>query len=455
MKSNFKFYFFLILTLIPSFLYSQNPSAKDLATQAQSSNATPSLNQQVMAGVGFSQIEGDSYVLLNIGYEFSWDKIGLGVQLPLNLLVSCNDDNGCDDKVWNKIRKADWDEFSDYLTIIRYFRYGQKFDESNMFYARFGELGASYIGHATIVSNFLNSISWNSFKPGLQFDVYTPWGGIETITDDISSPGLMGTRLFVRPLTFVFGTESYFSNFALGTSFIGDRKAKSQIIATNEGDPTFKYESLMFYSFDMEFRVFKNKYFTVVPYMDFNFISDLGNGYHFGIDTRLHIPLTGAYFRFKPEYRVLGDKYMPTYFNSMYLVSNDAFKYDQLKAEKAKNGYYMELGYDQYLLNSLLFNIKGTFEDYEGKNNSSILLFASVPLLDSFNFSAIYSKVGFDAFSDAFDLKDSLLIIEANVGVYGPLNLKVQYERTWYEDENGVLQYDSSWNFGAFVAFAF
>lgn len=450
-----KFYIFLLLTILPFLAYSQNSATKNLATTAQSNSSNSEASQQIMGELGFSQIEGDSYVKLNFAYEFSWDKIGLGVQLPLNFLVQCNDKAGCDDKTWYKIRKADWDEFSDWLTIVRYFRYGHKFDESNMFYARFGELGASYIGHATIVSNYLNSISWNSFKPGLQFDVYTPWGGIETITDDISSMGLMGTRLYVRPLSFILGKENYFSNFAIGTSFIGDRKAKSRVTPKNGGDKNYKYESLLFYAFDLEFRIFKNQYFTVVPYTDFNFISDAGHGFHFGVDTRFHIPLSGAYFRFKPEYRVLGDKYIPTYFDSMYLVTNENFKYDDIKGEKAKNGYYLELGYDQYLLNSLLFNIKGTYEDYEGKDNSSLLLFASVPLLESFNFSAIYAKTGFNSFSEAFNLKDALLILEANIGVYGPMNLKVQYERTWYEDENGNLQYNTSWNFGVFAAFTF
>jgi len=450
-----KFIIFLSFLFFFSSLYSQEPTAKDLATQAQSKNSGDPMSQQVIGEIGFSKIEGDSYIKLSFGYEFSWDKIGLGVQVPLNIMVECNDDDGCDDKTWYNIRKADWDEFSDWLTIVRYFRYGHKFDESNLFYGRFGELGAAYIGHATIVSDYLNSISWNSFKPGLQFDVYTPWGGIETIMDDITSPGLMGTRLYVRPTTFFLGTESYFSNFAIGTSFIGDRKAKSKIEVVNPEDKNYKYESLLFYAFDMEFRVFKNEYFTIVPYTDFNFISSAGHGFHFGIDTRLHIPLTGAFFRFKPEYRVLGEKYMATYFDSMYLIANDKYKYDYLQEQEKRNGYYLELGYDQYLLNSLLFNIKGTYENYTGKNNSSLLLFASVPLLDSFNFSAIYSKTAFDSFSEAFDLENALLILEANIGVYGPMSLKVQYERTWYEDENGELQYDTSWNFGVFASFTF
>jgi len=447
-----KLIFFLMLI---SFLaYSQ--SAKDLAAQAQSKNTDKKLTQQVIGELGFSKIGDDSYVKFSFGYEFSFDLIGLGVQVPLNVLLYCGDDNGCDDKTWYRIRKDDWNELSDWLTIVRYFRYGHKFDEKNMFYARFGDLGSAYIGHATIVSNYLNTISWNQFKPGLQFDLYTPWGGFETIADDISKPGLMGLRLFIRPLSFVFGSKNYFSNFALGASVIGDIKAKHKVLPENESDkPSVVNKNLLFYAFDAEFKIFRNKYITILPYTDFNFIKNAGHGFHFGIDTRLHIPLSGAYFRFKPEYRMLGDKYMPTYFDSMYMVSNEAFKYDKLKEEKAKNGYYVELGYDQYLLNSLLFNIKGTYEDYEGKNNSSVLLYASVPLLDSFSFSAIYSKVNFDKFLDALDLKDALFILEANILIYNPLSLKLQYERTWYEDENGELQYDSSWNFGFYIAFNF
>ena len=448
-----KFYIILSIFILPYLIFSHTSSTNNLLQQAKS-ESNKEINQQVTSELGFSSLEGDSYIKINFGYEFSWDKIGLGVQIPLNFLLICNDDNGCDDKTWHGIRKADWDEFSDWLTIIRYFRYGNKFDESNMFYARFGDLGSAYIGHSTIISNYLNTVSWSKFKPGLQFDVYTAWGGVETIFDDITSPGLMGVRGYIRPLTFVLG-KSYFSNFAIGSSLIMDTKAKSQKSNPTPNEDNFEYETLTFYAFDLEFRVFKNKYITIVPYTDFNFISYKGHGTHLGIETRLHIPLSGAYLKLKPEYRILSDEYIPTYFDSMYLVENDLFKYDKLKDEKAKNGYYIELGYDQYLLNSLLFKIKGTYEDYDGADNSSLLLFATVPLLESFSFSGIYSKTGFDKFLDAFDLDDALLIIEANIGVYGPLNLKVQYERTWYKDENGELQYDSSWNFGAFVAFDF
>jgi len=454
-----KNFIFFILFFISTFLYAEDSGAKQLANQAKASNqAGEGLNQQVLGEIGFSQIDGDGYLKLSIGYEFTMGIMGLGVMAPINFLVTCNDENGCDDKTWNKIRKEDWDEFSDWLTLVRYFRYGWKFDESNMFYARFGDLGSAYIGHSTIVSSYLNSISWDEFKPGLQFDVYTPWGGIETIMDDIISPGLMGTRLYVRPTTFFLGHDNYYSNFAIGTSFIGDRKAKSKVESTDSDGNlviTSKNESLFFYGFDLEFRVFRNKYVTVTPYTDFNFISDFGHGYHFGIDNKLHIPLTGALFSFKPEYRILGDQYMPGYFDSMYMVTNELYKYDLLEKQKAKNGYYIELGYEQYFLNSILFNIKGSYEDYQGKNNSAVLLQGSVPILESFNFSAIYSKVAFNNFSDAFDLKNALLIVEASVAIYGPMKVRIQYERTWYEDKDGNLDYDSSWSFGTYVAFTF
>jgi len=446
-----RFLIFLTLIFTSVFLYSQESSAKQMASQAQQEGGKDGLSQQVLGEIGFSKIEGDSYMKISFGYEFTLGKMGLGVQIPLNFLVDCNDDDGCDDKTWNKIRKDDWNNFTDWLTLVRYFRYGHKFDESNYIYGRFGDLGSSYIGHATIVSNYLNSVSWSEFKPGLQFDVYTPWGGIETIFDDITSMGLMGTRLYVRPLSFIFDKDSYLANFAIGTSFIGDRKANTLNTKTEKVEET----GLMFYAFDLEFKIFRNKYVTITPYTDFNFVSDFGHGFHFGIDTKLHIPLTGAYFKFKPEYRVLGDEYMPTYFNAMYMVENQFNKYDTLKEQKAKNGYYIELGYDQYLLEALLFTIKGTYEDYEGSNNSSVLLFASVPILDSYKLSAIYSKVMFDEISEAFNFKDALLIIEGSVGVYGPLNLRIQYERTWYENEDGDLEYESSWNFGVFAAFTF
>ncbi len=411
------------------------------------------MKQQAVGQLGFMQIDGDSYVQLNFGYEINLGLIGVGVQLPLNILVSCGDDD-CDDKTWNKIRKADWDEFSDYFKIIRYFRYGHKFDEKNLFYARVGALSNAYIGHGTILNNYLNTLSWDTFKPGVQFDVYTNYGGIETITDDITNPNIIGFRGFIRPLSFVFSSENYLSNFAVGFSFISDINAPK---LKEDGElEAAETEFLKIFGFDLEFRVFSNKVITITPYTDFNFIGGFGNGMHFGIDTKINIPLTGAHFRIKPEYRVFSDEYIPTYFDAMYEFTKWSPKYLAIETQKGKHGYYIELGYDQYLLESLIFNIKGIYEDYEGEDNSSLLLYGSVPFLDNYKFSAIYSKAGFDKFEDAFGLENALLLVELSMNISGPLFGTLQYQRTWfYNEEKDELESDYSWNIGFYVAFTF
>jgi len=457
-----KLYYFLIL-LFSVTLFAEGEVASTTASTDTSQTQMPSQAQHQMIGqLGFSKLGGDYYVLLNLGYEFNLGLIGIGVQAPFNILASCETEGGCDDKVWNQIRKEDWNEFTDYLKMIRYVRYGNKFDESNMFYARVGQLSNAYIGHATIMNGYINNIDWNTFKPGVQFDFYTNYGGIETVTDDITDPNILGFRGFVRPLSFVFSPESYLSRFALGTSYIADIEVPSMEINETTGEGKISDENFGIIGIDTEFRIFKNNIITVTPYIDYNSIIDYGWGLHFGVDMRINVPLLGAKVKVKPEYRIFGDEYIPMYFNSMYEIEKKQYKYTSLEGKLGKQGYYVELGYDQYLLELLLFQIGGYYEDYEGKNNTSLMLFASVPVLDNYKFSAIYSKRNFDKLSDAFDPANAIFIAEVSVNISGPLFAKAQYQKTWfYETDYDVtppketLESKSSYNFGLFVAFTF
>lgn len=418
---------------------------------------------QIIGQLGYTQIDGDSYLKFNVGYEFNLGLVGVGVQLPLNILVYCDEEGGCDDKTWNGIRKADWDEFSDYFKIIRYVRYGHKFDEKNMFYGRVGALSDAYIGHSTIVNSYTNVLNWDTFKPGVQFDMYTRYGGFETITDDITNPNIIGFRGFVRPLSFVFN-NALATKLAFGSTIVSDIQAPKALDTTSDELEATDTTSLTIIGVDVEYRLFQNKIITITPYIDYNMINNFGSGVHIGVDTRLHIPLTGAYFKLKPEYRILGDEYSPGYFDTVYEVSRWS-KRAALKTEKSKQGYYVEVGYDQYLLDMLLFRIKGAYEDYEGDNNSRLMLYGAVPILSSFQFSALYNKSLFDDFSDAFSLEDALLAIELSYNITGPLFMGVRYLQSWFfvpgetltdgTIVEGELDSDYSFDVGFYVAFQF
>ncbi len=435
-----------------------NPDTYLLAQKAINENKTS--HHRMIGELGFSKFADDYYLNMILAYEFNFKNMGLGVILPLNFMLYCGSDV-CEGKTTYRIRNADWDDVSDWFKFIKYFRYGYKGDEKNKYYLRFGQLANVSLGHGTIVSNYMNYISWYEFKPGIQFDYYSKYGGVETLVDNFipTELSLLGLRAFVRPLGFFIKDRSYFTdNFSIGLSFITDIKAKARKDEEQFEYDNYKYKSLSILGLDMEFQVYKNDYIAVIPFIDFNSIIGKGSGIHIGVDTRFHIALSGAYFSLRPEFRGMSDQYEPGYFNSLYeahkMGAQKDFKYSWLENREAKKGVYIEGKYEQYLLNSLLFELKMSYEDYEGDDNSSFLIYASVPFLESYKFSGVYAKSRFGSFSDIFSLDSALLILEGVFTVYDPFNLRLQYQKTWYEEDN-VLKEETSWNIGVNVSYTF
>ncbi|MBI4428109.1 MAG: hypothetical protein HY562_03220, partial [Ignavibacteriales bacterium] len=96
--------------------------------------------QTIPVGVGATFIDGQLWYLVNIAPELSFGKLGIGLDLNLRY--------GPADSANKKIRAEDFDEFYDYLRIIRYIRWAQKGDP---FYIRLGRLDYSRLGHGFIM----------------------------------------------------------------------------------------------------------------------------------------------------------------------------------------------------------------------------------------------------------------------------------------------------------------
>jgi len=149
-------------------------------------------------GVGFNRIAGEGdYISTTLNTEFSLGPVGLGLGVPLNLLVY--PDNGVnknDIAYGGVVRKRDWDEWQSYLKVIRYVRYGHKRDPV---YFLAGQLWGATIGHGTLVNRYANSLSLDHTKFGLTLDFNSTYVGVETLTDSLGSPNIVGGRFYVRP----------------------------------------------------------------------------------------------------------------------------------------------------------------------------------------------------------------------------------------------------------------
>ena len=149
-----------------------------------------------MAGgdIGVGRMGDAWFMRLNIGTELDFGKIGVGFQVPLNIRLQ----DRCDGRMLpegcafnSRLRHEDWDEVADYARLIRYFRYGRPADP---FYVRVGELWGATLGHGTVLNSYYNSINLDLYKLGVQLNVNTPYGGVQTMMDNLLRPNLFGMR---------------------------------------------------------------------------------------------------------------------------------------------------------------------------------------------------------------------------------------------------------------------
>ena len=429
-----------------------NLSAEDLDSDAQGENkgqkslddwGSPVGGNGIFSGMGYESIDKNGYFTFNLGLELDFDKVGIGIRLPLK--VRKGDDG-------YELKENEWDEASDYLKIITYLRYGHKGDS---FYLMLGELRNVQLGHNTIVSGYRNVLDLSHYKFGAVLDLGDDKIKMETLTDNIASPQIIGGRLRFR--SGLFGAKGFLSKLGLGISVVTDRKAPSKI-EPFEGLKGFKYdpletESLLFNGIDLDYLLLKTKALTLTPYIDQNFIRNNGSGTHIGIMHSSDLSL--MVLRSTWEFRMLHGKYLPRYFNTSY--EKDRFlygdsvgltKYNYLRTldNETRSGYFVSLGAD---ILSIL-SIEGGYEKMvDEEKDGSFWLATSLPSLGPLKAQALYGKTGLDSFSEALDIDDRSYF-EAKLIYTSPVGLFIQtgFLRTW---ENGI----PSDQYGGGIGFAY
>jgi len=416
-------------------------------------------------GLGFAKIDGDYYLATTVNTDFSLGKVGLGLALPIDLLVINDQSTGTrDDKAYSGLlRRKDWNQLEDYFRFIRYVRYGQKRDPV---YALVGQLWGSSVGHGTLLNRYSNSLNLDHPKFGGAFDLNGTFVGIETLTDSFVNPQLIATRLHVRP----FGDTPIARGLAFGATGIIDRQAPSSLLFATRPDGSSILQadasgtplvavSAPFYAlgFDTEYEVFHNSLITLIPYVDANRLVGAGNGLHVGVltDISLPVPLLSIVLQTRLEYRLMQAGYIPEYFDqtydlgryqyavlnsadpahpvTVYTPKSQAAYTDKKAGGIPRKGYYGELA-----LNFAGFvQVGGVLQDYEGDNGASLGLFATLPKLEVVKISGYYLRKNFSGPSDAFTLDErSLLAFAVAYRLFGPLYFRVDYTRQWVLDPN-------------------
>ncbi len=356
-------------------------------------------------GMGINWIDGKPHYRVSFRPEISFSQVGIGLDLNLDF-----DPEG-------KLRTENFNEASDYLSIIRYIRYGLKNDPV---FIKVGALDYYTLGHGSIMQHFNNSPTYDNRRIGLVVDLDLGKFGIESIMGSFSPAGVFGVRGYVRPLQLSSASDiPILGNLEVGASYVTDLNEDAGVIAGNyiHADEEFKVTSdtgaISIVGFDIGLPLLNSSVTDITLYADYSKIINFGSGvatgvmFDFNLSTLLNISA-------KLERRFNSGKYIPAYFNSLHEI--ERFKVDSSKGtfvSKAlalnsitenMNGFYGDL-----LVRVLnLFDIYGSYQRLDKESKSGILNLRTAiePESAPFVLRAGYDKINIQSEKDLFKLDD-------------------------------------------------
>ncbi len=380
-------------------------------------------------GFGMTWIDGKPHYAFHMFPEFAFANFGVGLDLNLEFDAS------------GKLRSENFNEFSDYLSIIRYVRYGLKNDP---FYARLGALDYATLGHGSIMYMYNNRPSYDSRKIGLEFDVDFTTFGFESVYGSFGESGVFGIRGFIRPLLLTsLADVPIIGNIELGATYATDFNENVGVLdgaidsQTDEFTATQDVGSIGILGFDVGLPIIRSGIFGFDLYFDYSQIIDYGSGTALGGIVRLD-GLGLVNVRAKMERRFNGDNYLPSYFNSFYEL--ERFKFNSgvvnSKIQLLESDINVGDGYYGELLVRLLgtFDIIGSYQRLDDHPESGIFHAASEIAPEGFPYvlRAGYDKVNIRDEKDLFTLDDrSYLFAELGYKPYPYVLVSMVYNWTF------------------------
>jgi hypothetical protein len=359
----------------------------------------------INGGMGITWIDGKPHYRIAFRPEISFSNFGVGLDLNLDF-----DSEG-------KLRKENFNEASDYLSIIRYVRYGLKNDPV---FIKVGALDYYTLGHGSIMQHYNNSPTFDNRRIGLVADIDFGKFGFESIMGTFSPAGVFGIRGYVRPLQFTEASDlPIIGNLEVGASFVSDLNKDAGIISGNYNNSSREFivtkdeGAISVIGFDLGLPLLNSSFTDITLYADYSKISGFGSGVATGVMFDFNLS-TLVNINAKLERRFNNGKYIPAYFNSLHEI--ERFKVDSAAGtftSKAlvlssitenQNGFYGDL-----LVRILgLFDIYGSYQRLDKSPKSGImnLRTAIEPESAPFVLRAGYDKINIQDEKDLFTLDD-------------------------------------------------
>lgn len=394
-------------------------------------------NTRIGVSAGVDRFLQSYYVLIEplVDLRFLDGQLGIGVGVPLRLEVVNFETNPMSGAPFlfsraGRLRVEDYDSFHDFGRILKYVTYGRK--EDNL-YISAGQRYASSIGHGAITRRYSPNIDVDYPRASAQVDAYNDYGGFELMTNDLLAWNQLAGIAFIKPLSFFKPENLIAKTLSIGVSGGLDWQAPYELVVMSgerqvrDGRLLATQRTAGLVGFDIEAKVVKTENIDIKPYVDYSFLVGGDGGFTAGVLGRFNVgkKIVNA-FRIVAEARFLGDRYIPSYFDTFYEV--DRFIYRDVRTDPdvanfmPKHRYALEHGLGQragYYFEASwgIRNAIGVTLALEGTSNSPAKNFVAhleVPVLSFVQVFGSYYLRGVETFAELGALDK-----QGNLGLFG------------------------------------
>ena len=378
-------------------------------------------HSRVGVSAGLDRFESAFYLLVEpmVDLRFLDGKLGFGFGVPLRFELvnfATNPATGAPLLTQNlgRLRREDWDQVHDFGRVLKYVTYGRKEDP---LYISAGQRYASSIGHGAIMRRYAPNIDIDYPRASAQVDAYNEYGGFELFTNDLLEWNTLAGLAFIKPLVFLDRDNLLTKSFSVGVTAATDWRAPFTIrteaaTGLREVDASGRLlaneRPAVLVGLDAEVKVVKTKHVDLKPYLDYSHLLGGDGGFTAGVLGRFNVgsTLVNA-FRVVGEFRVLGSRYLPSYFDTFYEIERFIFTSEEapgspVRTALTRQQFLLERGLGQrlgyYLEGSWGIPGKvGVTLAAEGVSNSpatNLIAHLEVPVLDFFQVFGSYYKRG-------------------------------------------------------------
>jgi len=429
-------------------------------------------NTRFGVSLGLDRFDSAYYALIEpmVDLRFLDSKLGIGVGVPLRfeIINFSNDSSGQPilTKRLGRFRLEDYDSVHDFGRLLKYVTYGRK--EDNL-YISAGQRYASTVGHGAIVRRYSPSIDIDYPRASAQVDAYNNWGGFEIFTNDLLEWNTVSALAFIKPLSFLKEGNLLTQSLSIGVSGAMDWKAPWQL-ATDpvtglrqldaNGRLVASTRAVKLLGFDAEIKVLKTDNIDLKPYVDYSLLIDGDGGLTVGLLGRFNVGTKVVHaFRSVTEFRVLGDRYIPSYFDTFYEIErfvaaelpriNPDVANLATKQQTTFAGYGQRIGY--YLEGSWgIAGAVGVTLAAEGVSNSpatNLVVHIEVPVLSFLQIFGSYYKRGVTEGKDLISLdKTTVMFAGARLRILPFLFLNGRVYKTFRMNPQ-LQRYDNQFGF--------